>query len=121
MLSELQALEEINTAPRRVNELRLKDININDLIKKGLVKEENGWLYLTDAGIKRLLELYGILDSLLEIYINMSSDIKTKISEIDERVLNSGLVEIKGDYVELNFEGIKLIAQRIAEKMSRAH
>ncbi|MCY0873828.1 MAG: hypothetical protein OWQ47_02705 [Acidianus infernus] len=56
------------------------------------------------------------MDSLQEIYINMANGIKTKISEIDEKVLNSGLVEIKGDYVELNFEGIKLIAQRIAEK-----
>lgn len=36
----------------------------------------------------------------------MANGIKTKISEIDEKVLNSGLVEIKGDYVELNFEGI---------------
>ncbi|AWR95551.1 hypothetical protein [Acidianus brierleyi] len=123
MLSELYALEEIESAPRRRDELRMREINIEELISKGLIRDENGFLYLTENGIRRLSQLYGILDTLQEIYMNMSYNKNTEVKEVKdlEDLLKSGLVEIKDNYVYLTFEGIKIVAQRIADRMARAH
>jgi len=123
MLSELYALEEIESAPRRRDELRIMEINIEELISKGLIREENGFLYLTENGIRRLSQLYGILDTLQEIYMNMAYNKNTEVKEVKdlEDLLKSGLVEIKDNYVYLTFDGIKIVAQRIADRMARAH
>lgn len=123
MLSELLALEEIQIAPRRKDEIRLKEVDVESLITKGYVKEENGFLYLTKVGVKRLSELYGILDVLQRIYIDLSYGREVKASEFNEEELKKleGLIEVKDGYIYLTFEGIKVVAQRIAEKMVRGH
>lgn len=123
MLSELFALEEIQIAPRRKDEVRLKEVDVGSLVAKGYVKEENGFLYLTELGVKRLSELYGMLDVLQRIYIDLSYGREVKVSEFNEEELKKlkGLIEVKDGYVYLTFEGIKIVAQRIAEKMVRGH
>lgn len=123
MLSELYALEEISSAPRRRDELRMIEIDVDSLIKKGLVREENGFLYLSEEGIRKLSQLYGLLDELQRIYINMSHERKTRVEDITglQELMKEGLVEVVEGEVTLTFEGIKTVAQRIADRMSRAH
>jgi predicted transcriptional regulator len=123
MLSELYTLEEIESAPRKKDEIRMREINVDELISKGLVKEENGFLYLTEEGVRRLSQLYGLLDSLQKIYMNMSYNKETELKDIEnpDALLASGLIEIRNNHVYLTFDGIKVVAQRITEKMARAH
>ncbi|EZQ01970.1 hypothetical protein CM19_10825 [Candidatus Acidianus copahuensis] len=117
------ALEEIYIAPRKINEIKVKEINVNELVNNGLIKEEEGFLYLTDKGIRRLMELRGIMDELQRIYMSIASGKEIKQSEVRniEQLILDGYIIIDDDKVTLTFEGIKLVAQRIAEKMTRGH
>ncbi|BCS93149.1 hypothetical protein [Metallosphaera javensis (ex Sakai et al. 2022)] len=125
MLSKLLALEEINVAPRRREELVVSNIDVEKLLEEGLIKQESQFFYLTEKGLRELSKLYGILDTLQTIYMNMAFNRETRKEEIEEDVLkdllSSGLIEIKEDVIILTFDGIRLVAQRIVEKMSRAH
>ncbi|ARM75349.1 hypothetical protein B6F84_04430 [Acidianus manzaensis] len=119
------ALEEIQISPKKIDEIKIKEIDVQKLMSKGYIKEENGFLYITEEGIKRLSELYGLLDTLQRIYIDLSYGNKIKITDFDvkeiEKLKNEGLIEIKNEDIVITFEGIKTVAQRIAEKMARGH
>ena len=125
MLSDLLALEEIHVAPRRREELTLRGVDLEGLMRRGLVKEEGGLLYLTEAGVRELSSLYGLMDFLQVLYMDLAYGRKRGADEVDgdtlRELVESGLAEVREGSVELTFEGIKLAAQRITDKMSRAH
>ncbi|ABP95093.1 hypothetical protein HA72_0921 [Metallosphaera sedula] len=112
-------------APRRREELVMEKVDVEKLIEDGLIKQEGQFLYLTEKGLRELSKLYGLLDALQTIYMNMAFNKETRKEEIGENtlkdLLSAGLIEVNENTITLTFEGIKLVAQRIVEKMSRAH